>query len=86
MTMPTNAQLATQIQAILKRLGDVEARMKTQEDVGQSNLILLQKIENSLRIVRVGFSNSGKWIGTIATAAICAGISAVIYHLLASWH
>lgn len=93
MAMPTNAELKTQIEAISKEIAemraeitDLKGRMKTQEETAQANHQLLQSIYRQMQVVKLAFSGSGRWLGSLATTAIGGGIIALIYHFLASWH
>ena len=72
--MPTNAQLQESIEALVKRVGAVEERMKTYEDQAKENNIILQDIKHIMVVV--------KWGGLAVAGALISQAIGYIIHFV----
>lgn len=82
MAMPTNAQLAAQIEAIMQEIADLKVRVKAQEEKAEENNHMLQAIRRELTIMH----NVLQWILGLVTTLGAGALIAYLGHIFANWH
>ena len=84
--MPTNAQLQVLIEALTRRVGAIEERMKAYEEQARENNTILQRVE----VIVNGYAQSFvkvmrflKWLGAVGTGVLITYIASIAIHY---WH
>jgi hypothetical protein len=83
--MPTNAQLHEALEALIKRVGVIEERMKAYEEQAKESHAILRNVEISVNGYEQSFlkiTRFLKWLGAVGTGVLITYIASIAIHYL----